>query len=463
MVPRAQDVLTRIYLQEKRKLEMESSFYPFTQYLRRSPMRSQSGLPLNKRSHPVSAESNVWGVGAIIYLLMTLRDGEELSRIVDRKLDYRAPSKPNPPPSWDVLDLNDFGPGPGTNESEDYSPQLKQAVMMCTRIVPSQRPDPGAMIERLKFYMDLEVQRLNHEFNGNQQEIYEQTKLNMTHDDWNQTPRGPFWQDIGVSLTPPLVRPAGADWLNYFWIEFWNHCDKFVYADEARLIPPTACQAVNMGQDYLCKDFIGQPNTPGQVADVVYYPYQYNQVHSYHSRTFFPPGGRAIGPRTQLEQLAQQGAPGAAPQRQQTAPPPTAEQIAAYQADVDEITRQEEARQVASVQQERQQMLQQATQRMIALRQRLQQRQQFAPARPPPVPPTQQGAQGQFQAPPQQQGWTPEMIQQRQQLLAVMQQQQQQQQYQPGQQPQAPQGQNYTDDTANRFDYTFFDSDMEGM
>lgn len=160
-------------MQERRRLEKQSSFYPFTEHLRRDPPRDANGVPVDKAKHPIGPEANVWGVSAIIYLIMTLQDGEQLSQLVNDKLNYSDPTKPLPEGELEILSSTDFGHGAASSSSDDYSPQLKRAVIMCTRIQPSKRPSAARMIEPLQGSMATEAQRLRHEFNGDPRVIFE--------------------------------------------------------------------------------------------------------------------------------------------------------------------------------------------------------------------------------------------------------------------------------------------------
>jgi len=371
---------------ERRRLEKQSSFYPFTEHLPRDPPRDANGVPVDKARHPIGPEANVWGVGAIIYLLMTLQDGEQLSQLVNDKLNYSDPMKTLPEGDFDLLSPNDFGHGAASPTSDDYSPQLKRAVIMCTRIQPSQRPSAASMIAPLQGLMATEATRLRHEFDGDQRVIFENTRLNLTHDDWNQTPAGPFCTNFCVSHTPPAHRPLDAPWLSYFWGEFWRHCDKFAHPNDARLIPPTACQPIDVGPNYQNRDYLGSSRVYGQRDEVVYYPYQYNQPpHSYHSRTFFPPGGRAIKPRTVAEQRA--------PTQQQMtqAQQWSAQHPVASQAILDHITRQETAfaqqqQQQREMQRQRVAVPQQAVRPALGIQQDpIGRPQRFVPAQPTPL------------------------------------------------------------------------------
>ena len=274
--------------------------------MRDPPVTDANNVPVDKGKHRLGPEANVWGVGAIIYLLMTLKDSEQLDRMIKKRLDYSDPHKPLPKGTMDLLTYGDFGRGAASPTSDDYSDELKDAVIFCTRITPSTRPKYIEIIGVLRKQAGMEAGRLHQEFDGDEQAILENTRLNMTHDDWNLTARGPFWQNFGISLTPNMARPPDTPWLDWFWTEFWKYCDSFAHPDDAKLIPPTACQRVDMGLNYEHKHFLSGVTNNGYQKGVVYYPYQYNQApYFYHSRTFFPPGGRAIGPRTMLQRLAQ--------------------------------------------------------------------------------------------------------------------------------------------------------------
>lgn len=49
-------------MQERRRLENQSSVYPFTEHLRRDPPRDANGVLVDKAKHQIGPEANVWAV-----------------------------------------------------------------------------------------------------------------------------------------------------------------------------------------------------------------------------------------------------------------------------------------------------------------------------------------------------------------------------------------------------------------
>lgn len=235
--------------------------YPFykRQRVDEQVWKEHGDMPMDTKLHAIGPEANVWGVGIIIYLLMTLRSSTEVDVQVKTKLLKRNPTRDDPDVDQYLFDSSSFE----TNlpDDEDYSEELKFLVTECTRIEPLKRPGCSELLLDIYEAMVNENDRLQEEF-GDDDAIRAATRMAFTNEDWHDVPSGPY------TMMPRPIPNVEDRAINRAWERFWEDVTAWCDPDAPKLIPPIqarfqppglSTQPTWLGTDhvmYVDRDFI---------------------------------------------------------------------------------------------------------------------------------------------------------------------------------------------------------------
>lgn len=230
--------------------------------------------PPDTSSHMTGPEANVWGVGMIIYLLMTNQDIGDISDQVNWKLGANNPDRDNSDIDKYLFEIEEFPTY--LADEEDYSDLLKNLVRECTRLEPLKRPQARTICAAIHKGITEEYERLQKEFNGDENWIRHATRVATSDHEWVRIPQGPFsmmpmpvsgvtnnaeinnvwreyesyvvrWHDMNAPVpwppgastgapVPPNVGMAGRSFIGSDWVLYMNQKD-FGYAFQGEQLP----------------------------------------------------------------------------------------------------------------------------------------------------------------------------------------------------------------------------------
>lgn len=101
---------------------------------------------LSKDKHRIRPEANIWGLGAVMWSLMTLNEIEDLSGVVDQILQGVGPAVRS-------FDGTNILRKPDPEVKKRYRPELFNLIQQCTRIKPGDRPRPDVLLQEVHRHM----------------------------------------------------------------------------------------------------------------------------------------------------------------------------------------------------------------------------------------------------------------------------------------------------------------------
>lgn len=260
----------------------------------------------SEREHPIGAQSNLWGVAYIVFLLMTLGDPFELDHIIQAELDdheTHQQERPRGDRRRSSGQYHLFQQVPtnlpkenGDDSAENYSEELMEIVLQCIRLRPQDRPDLQAVRQAVNGGMQHEMARLDAEFDHDQDLVAEKIRVCTSDSEWNIIPRGPcnFGIDLQLGHKSSKAEPADS-----FWFDFHEYCATrgTKDPDASTLVPPhpNSCFITDLGSG---QTVVGD--------DLVTYVSS-SDMRYYHNGQPLAAGGRAQNPRkAQARQLAKE-------------------------------------------------------------------------------------------------------------------------------------------------------------
>ena len=180
-------------------MELLSDFYPFDPSRPHCRTECDDDEPGDKTNHKMTPATNTWNAGYMIYLMMTLNHPGLPNDLLERILD--SPGYDDTSREWTKsMDLRRLSGGlfldngihtelPSSNYA-DYSEELKDLVLSCTRIQPYERPSAQSVKAAARAGIEREWRRLQQEFPGDEAAVRIATRVPLDNSEWNKIPHG---------------------------------------------------------------------------------------------------------------------------------------------------------------------------------------------------------------------------------------------------------------------------------
>lgn len=224
-------------------METRSDFYPFDEEYPDAKFKFEHRFngECIKDMHSITPAANLWGAAYLVYLLMTMDDGDDLWHHLTTILEGGFYGQER---TWEAgMDSRRLSGGlylfphvatnlPEGNRFMDYSYQLCDLVLECTRLQPHNRPSLQEVEQEILAGMNRESQRLQHEFGNDGAAIHAATRVVFDSEEWMTIPKGPFnFVDLERGQRPDRTKAS-------FWDGFRRQFHLNKDPDETNLIPP---------------------------------------------------------------------------------------------------------------------------------------------------------------------------------------------------------------------------------